>query len=322
MRKITILCYCIILNILIQLNSICAVRYDDFEPFQNVLSRQEVEEKIKKYLQHDSNLENFYTVTDSELLIFASPENKKENSPEFVLHFGTKPRIIQDKFTPNKFSDQPLQGLRIALDPGHLGGNMARIEERFIDMTLPGEGTRIQFDEGTLATFTAKILKSYLTHLGADVLLTREEPGEPVCKLSFSKWCEQVFGIINDEDWLTEENQKKVFSHLSIVDPSLATMENLKSRFKTISQANPADKIRLIKQALFRLCYNSLDLNARSEKINAFNPHLTIIIHYNAGGEVSYANYNLTFIPGSFLKGELSGPAARYEFVRLIVQAI
>ena len=80
------------------------------------------------------------------------------------------------------------------------------------------------------------------------------------------------------------------------------------------------------KSQVFRKIYNSLDLKARAEKINAFNPHIALMIHYNGGDRYpngknipTDANHTLTFIPGSFMHNELAKPEARYEFIRLLV---
>lgn len=78
---------------------------------------------------------------------------------------------------------------------------------------------------------------------------------------------------------------------------------------------------------IFRLDYNPLDLRARAEKINQFNPDLTLVLHFNSHhieGDLSSnhcttdSNYNLVFIPGAFCKDELADKDARYEFMRLI----
>jgi N-acetylmuramoyl-L-alanine amidase len=79
---------------------------------------------------------------------------------------------------------------------------------------------------------------------------------------------------------------------------------------------------------LFRNEYNREDLKKRAEKINAFKPDITIIIHYNAHLSESekkarlfftQSNYNLAFVPGAFGKGELKESQDRYEFLRLLV---
>jgi N-acetylmuramoyl-L-alanine amidase len=79
---------------------------------------------------------------------------------------------------------------------------------------------------------------------------------------------------------------------------------------------------------VFRSYYNNLDLIERAEKINAFSPDITVIIHYNAhstaleklqNSYLTETNFNLAFIPGAFCKGELKSLDARYEFIRLLV---
>lgn len=77
---------------------------------------------------------------------------------------------------------------------------------------------------------------------------------------------------------------------------------------------------------LFRGVYNSLDLHARADKINAFKPDVTVIIHYNAHDSeaekttsTTDKNFNMVFIPGSFGQGELREKEARYELMRLLV---
>lgn len=78
---------------------------------------------------------------------------------------------------------------------------------------------------------------------------------------------------------------------------------------------------------LFRRFYNPLDLRARAKIINAFEPDLTIVIHYNShhveeeassNNAVTSKNYNLVFVPGAFCRGELTEHENRYEFMRLL----
>ncbi len=63
----------------------------------------------------------------------------------------------------------PLQGVRIALDPGHIGGKCAKIEERWfkIDEEMP-------VMEGEMTLLVAQLIKPQLEALGAEVFLTRE----------------------------------------------------------------------------------------------------------------------------------------------------
>ncbi|KKQ33203.1 MAG: hypothetical protein US49_C0002G0098 [candidate division TM6 bacterium GW2011_GWF2_37_49] len=286
-----------------------------FENFQEAVKKESVEDKISKYLKKGSEVSDHFLVTENQLFMFATKIDKLNKNPEFVLRFGSRQ-------APKFFVKKSLHGLRVAIDPGHLGGRMAFIEERFVDMSLP-DNTRIQFDEGTLATVTAKILKQYLIAVGAEVLLTRDEPGKSVYTLSFDAWCAKSFAITSDRDWLDPKKQQVAIDYLKNHSPSfmLFKSEAPEKRLTSIIRAQDASaKVVPLKKALFRLCYNSLDLNARAEKINSFKPDLTIIIHFNASGgahDISAADYNLAFVPGSFLDGELKDLLSREEFVRL-----
>ncbi|MEI9897226.1 MAG: hypothetical protein WDN28_26020 [Chthoniobacter sp.] len=71
---------------------------------------------------------------------------------------------------------QPLAGLKIALDPGHLGGAWAKMEERYFQI---GESRPVT--EGDMALRVAKMLVPKLQALGAQVSLVRDQ-AEPVTK--------------------------------------------------------------------------------------------------------------------------------------------
>lgn len=69
---------------------------------------------------------------------------------------------------------KPLSHLRIAIDPGHLGGPWAKMEERWYQL----DGG-IPVTEGDMTLRTAKLLQPRLEALGATVTLVREKT-EPV----------------------------------------------------------------------------------------------------------------------------------------------
>jgi len=64
---------------------------------------------------------------------------------------------------------KPLAGVRVALDPGHLGGEWARMEERFFQL-----GKSRPVVEGDLTLAVARKLKGALEKLGAKVTLLRK----------------------------------------------------------------------------------------------------------------------------------------------------
>jgi N-acetylmuramoyl-L-alanine amidase len=78
---------------------------------------------------------------------------------------------------PDRSAEQPLAGVRIALDPGHLGGQWARMEGRSFQV----EGYP-RFQEGDWTLAVAKQLKPELVALGAEVHLLRDDD-TPATKL-------------------------------------------------------------------------------------------------------------------------------------------
>ena len=70
--------------------------------------------------------------------------------------------------------DKPLSGLRIALDPGHLGGTWAKMEERWFQV---GDSAPVQ--EGDLTLGVSRLLAPRLRKLGAKVSFIRNS-SEPI----------------------------------------------------------------------------------------------------------------------------------------------
>jgi len=75
-----------------------------------------------------------------------------------------------ESLSPN--SELPLSGVKIAIDPGHLGGTWAKMEERWFQI-----GNAIPVAEGDLTLRVAQILAPRLESLGAKVTLIRSAPG-------------------------------------------------------------------------------------------------------------------------------------------------
>lgn len=288
----------------------------DFTLFQETLTREEVKTKIETMLQKDKEVSNFYSLSDQALYIFASKEDKENHLPEFVLRLGSKPKIKPNKLPSFGNPYTPLKGLRVAIDPGHIGGAFSKLEEKYIHMKPKEEQgiyEEIEFSEGDLAVLTAKKLARKLKALGAEVLLTKTQPGSPVYKKDYSKWLEEDFDdavsfLVTRQDNPTIQEKERLY-------------------WKTIASESE----------VFRSTYNFLDVERRAELINAFKPHVTVTCHYNLGGiydSKGYTpgvtdDYTLFFVPGAFKRGSLKNEKfknsslkserARYEFVRLLL---
>lgn len=144
---------------------------------------------------------------------------------------------------PEDSSRHPLQGLRIALDPGHVGGAFAQMEGR--SWSVGGfEAVR----EGDLTLQVARLLRQRLERLGAEVFLVREGP-EPVTEL-------------RPED-LREEAARRLA--LSGEDGSGVPY---------------AERLDDLAKRLFLV---EAEIGARARKINeTIRPDLVLALHFNA----------------------------------------
>ncbi len=123
-----------------------AYDFHDFDCYQNRFTRGEVKERIERYLEKDSSIQKFYQITPDALDI------GDESHPDYVLVFKKTPSInSSDSQMPKS-----LKGFRVALDPGHLGGEYAEIEKRCIVIS------DFHLHEGDMAYLTALKLKELL----------------------------------------------------------------------------------------------------------------------------------------------------------------
>lgn len=203
---------------------------------------------------------------------------------------------------------KPLTGLRIAIDPGHISGDleMAELEGKYVKMRASRTDGRkaIAFFEPYLTMITALLVRDQLEAMGATVLLTKAEPGKSVFGQPFGLW------------------------HNNSLDSTLKAERaegNLSARQVTHYQQ------RATLAELFSKFYNRADLRARAKKINDFHPDLTLIIHYNIHSPnwdkrdtegfftPTDANYSMAFTPGAFYRGELAEPIDRLSLLRCIL---
>jgi len=84
----------------------------------------------------------------------------------------TPPRFWKEHSQRSSLPGKPLAGLRIVIDPGHLGGDFAKMEARWFQI-----GHSRPVEEGEMTLIVAKLLKQRLRTMGAEVWLTRSKNG-------------------------------------------------------------------------------------------------------------------------------------------------
>lgn len=288
--------------------------FSDFDVYQKTLSHAEVESKLQKMLIKDEEVYDFIRLDDQALHIYASKKDKEKHNPEFSLQFGRELKPHKQNYITN-IQSKPLMGLRVAIDPGHIGGEFSKLEQRYIEME-PNEQNQLKekafFNEGTLSTITAKKIAQRVEELGGETFLTRHRPGQVALAKDFYMWMYEDFPLVVDQ--LTAD-----FEPAKII----------KEKNWWQNQAEPFE--------IFRSTYNFLEIEKRAEIINNFNPDVTISCHYNLGGIYDDRGLNpgtqddhmLFFVAGAFKRGHLrdegirksslKSPDSRYEFVRLLV---
>ncbi|MCC6371388.1 MAG: N-acetylmuramoyl-L-alanine amidase [Bacteroidia bacterium] len=206
------------------------------------------------------------------------------------------------KISDRKKNNAPLQGFRIALDPGHFATTLAEAasEQKYLYFLKPAAGQKpdtIKIFESELTFNTATLVKKMLEEQGATVMLTRSEANHTSFNCTFTYWIKQ--------------HKKR-------------TLDSLKN-----SGALSSDKYaKLIKAKVYNLFWDffrDYDLGNRVAKINAFNPHVTAVIHYNVDEKnapwkkTSLKDFTMTFIGGAFAGDDLVRDENRADFVRLLI---
>jgi len=150
----------------------------DLEIYQNTITREEFEHLLTNYFTTGEAWRSLIEIGEAEVRIIT---NEPPPHDVFTLRFATAtatspaPRhwrsAAELPATPRSL---PLAGLHIAIDPGHIGGDWAKMEERWF---IVGTGTPVQ--EGDMTLRVAQLLKPRLEALGATVSLVRAN-SEPV----------------------------------------------------------------------------------------------------------------------------------------------
>jgi len=278
-------------------------RWFPLDLYQGTITRQQFEEKLHRLYDPFAAFTPYLDINDSRVVIYPSPQ--KRSVAQFVLNFAPphQPSAPMRWFrTPEEFRaephplDKPLSGLRVAIDPGHIGGPWAQMEER---STRYRGSAPVQ--EGDLNLITGRLLKQELTNLGASVFVVRDST-EPVTPY-------------RPGDMLPEARE------LLVQHSSRAT--SLK--------ALPPDKVdllfghRLMDLAEF-LFYRCSEIEERGNRIrNNFVPDITVTLYIDATpgsgrGRLTSANANIFFVHGSYTKSEMADPEMRRRCVYKMIE--
>lgn len=141
------------------------------DKFQKTITRDEFTRLLNTVYAPNGAAANVITITPTCARIRTG-----EGKAPYILKFAdatasSVPRFWRPRSDIPPQSGKPLAGLRIAIDPGHIGGKWAKLEERWFQI-----GKNKPVAEGDMTLLVAKLLAQRLKNLGAEVSLTRSGP--------------------------------------------------------------------------------------------------------------------------------------------------
>jgi len=227
--------------------------------------------------------------------------DEDESGYYYKLRFGTAehPKVHQAAPTlqKNRQKDKPLEGLVIAIDPGHIGGDFSELEWRHFQI---GDDSPVK--EGDLTLIVSGKLSTALEALGAEVSLIRKN-AEP----------------------LTEFRPKDFNNEAMVIEKQLYLEGDGRVPTDTPWESEWFKKrIQLREEMLF---YRVSEIQTRAKLINEkIKPDLTIAVHFNVtpwleGTQQVLAekNHMHVIVHGTYTPGELALDDVRLHLFRKLL---
>ncbi len=188
-----------------------------------------------------------------------------------------------------------LAGLRIAIDPGHIGGPWAQMEERWFQV---GDSKPVQ--EGDMTLRVAKLIAPKLRTQGAKVSLVRNKT-EPLTPKR-------------------PDDMKEVAKNILLRGGDAAPRED----FSGPSDPEKEHTIRWQDELLF---YRNSEIRQRAEIVNAqLRPDITLCLHFNAEAwedpkspRLTDRNHLHLLVNGSYSQPELNYDDVRFEMLQRLL---
>src|SRR4051794_17123719 len=274
-------------------------RWNVLERYQETITRAEFTRLIKDVYCTHGLAPDLVEISDKTARILMNRDALKFFTLRFADNDDARkpvPRLWRPpKLLPAAKPQNPLSGLKIALDPGHLGGNWAKMEERWFQV-----GSSPPVQEGDLALRVARLLAPRLRKLGAEVSFVRNS-NEPIT----SK---------RPDDF--QEIAKRILISHGVPQPRADVLD-----------PNDAEKEQTIRWQSEILFYRYSEIRRRAALVNfKLHPDLVLCLHFNAEGWGDPSNPTLTdlnhfhlLVNGSYLPEELEFDDERFEMVRRLL---
>jgi len=182
------------------------------DPYQQTITREDFQNLLNRVYAPAQAWAPYISLSDSAaeirtgatqapyILRFAEDQSNAKPVPTF---WRSKTKL------PAAMPQRPLEGLKITLDPGHLGGDWAMLEERWFRV-----GNSAPVVEGDMVLKVALILAPQLRSLGATVSFTRSKPGPVTSKRPADLQKEALLALRDKRDPVSDEALAKEANRL------------------------------------------------------------------------------------------------------------
>ena len=274
-------------------------RWDVLEHYQQTITHDEFAHLINDVYCTHGFASDLIEIKDDMARILMNRDAQKFFTLRFAANDDARksvPRLWRAaKSLPSTQRDKPLSGLKIALDPGHLGGKWAKMEERWFQV---GDSRPVQ--EGDLTLRVARLLATRLRDLGAKVSFVRNDDEPTTAK--------------RPDDF--RELARKILIKNGVPQP----------RVDVLDSTDP-EKEKTIRWQSEILFYRYSEIRRRAARVNfKLHPDLVLCLHFNAEawGDpnspiLTDTNHLHLLVNGSYLAEELEFDDERFEMIRRLL---
>jgi hypothetical protein len=277
--------------------------WQTLDPYQNTITREAFLEELTQVYSIGESYKLTMDVQLDHVRIKTAPGTwmallfRQSNQPQPTIkrYWRSRAEILA---AAQKSPNKPLSGLRIALDPGHLGGRWAKMEERWY--TLPVGGKPVT--EGDMTLLVSQMLAKQLKALGAKVMHARSSTAPITSK------------------------RPKDFEYLARADLLRMGIQNPVLTYP--DGAPPKERSRTLQWHSEKYFYRLSEIRARADLVNKrLKPDLALCLHFNAEhwGDPSEPEFvprnHLHFlINGAYNISELGNHDERYQMLMRLLQ--
>lgn len=276
--------------------------------YQRTITHDEFARLVNTVYSPDGGFWSYATLTPDKVTIYGDPAKR---TPEFTLYFAPNTAACQARPYPYRTHSishdpqRPLDGIKIALDPGHIGGDWAKLEARYFKL-----GDDPPVEEARLNLITCQILAERLEADGAQIV-----------------WAKHGYEPTTDErpDTLHRE-AIAALSPSGAAPPSSEEVFGLPVSRKRSTRGTLQYTENRIDEEAALLFYRSAEIRARADLVNRAHPDLTICVHYNADDwgnpdhpTLSGSSRLIIFVNGCYEKSELAYGDIRYDMMRKLL---